>query len=395
MKKAKLLVLTMLSSMIITGCGAKAQFKDVTVKEQLTNAEKAVLLIRIQNALKEKLSGYTVKTSDYRKTAINDDTQETVQTVTLFDGYYVHGEQTVKTETKSNGLITKDEDKTVFDAFRLNDKYIATYQVDEKDEVTVNVNEGVGEDVYAYGLAFVNDLNQMTAYKDAKDNISFVSNQYNETYQPDQAYFAESKVLHNIEKRQTVVEIDKEYKIKSYYQYRSVESNRDPDTFEYGKKTTVYQEQKTSADISYKARKSNDNGYADMKNEILNKYVFVNQPTLKAKVGDDEIQLNKQLVNRKRLGYAKTEYTYSVSFNVGVAPLNENKTIILFVEGNIKKAITEDNPENVKINVSEVNLSGKVDFAVAQQVELLVQYTIETSADKAVNSASNVSIYLL
>ena len=132
-----------------------------------------------------------------------------------------------------------------------------------------------------------------------------------------------------------------------------------------------------------------------MKNEILNKYVFVNQPTLKAKVGDDEIQLNKQLVNRKRLGYAKTEYTYSVSFNVGVAPLNENKTIILFVEGNIKKAITEDNPENVKINVSEVNLSGKVDFAVAQQVELLVQYTIETSADKAVNSASNVSIYLL
>ena len=112
MKKAKLLVLSLLSSMVLAGCGgAKAQFKDVTVKEALTNAEKTVLLIRIQNALKENLSDYTVKSNTHRKTAINEATEELAMTVTLYDGYYVHSEQTIKTENKSNGLIVKDEDK--------------------------------------------------------------------------------------------------------------------------------------------------------------------------------------------------------------------------------------------------------------------------------------------
>ena len=394
MKKAKLLVLSLLSSMVLAGCGAKAQFNDVTVKEELPQAEQAVLLIRIENTLKEKLSGYTVKTSEYRKTAINEATEEDVQTVTLYDGYYVHGEQTAKTENKTQGFIVKDEDKTVFDAFQLNDKYIVSYQVDDEGEVDFDIDEGKGEDVYAYALGIVQQLGQMTAYKDAKDNIKFVSNQYNETYQPVE-YGSETQVLHNIQKRQTVVEIDKEYKIKSYYEYRSNESNRDPDTLEFSKKTTVYQESKTSAEISYKTRKSNESGYADIKNEILNKYVFLNNPALKAKVGNDEIQLNKQLLNKKQLGYAKTEYTYSVEFNVGVAPLAEAKVINFFVEGNINKFTSEDNPENVKINVSDVNLSGKVDFTVAKQVELLVQYVVETSADKTVNSVSSVSVYLL
>ena len=394
MRKTKLLVLTMLSSMVITGCGAKAQFNDVTVKDPLTDAEQAVVLIKIQNALKENLSGYTMKSNGFRKTAINDDTENAVNTVTLFDGYYVHGEQTVKTESKSNGLIRKDEDKTTFDAFQLNDKYVALYSVDEEGEVEVDIDEGKGEDVYAYALGVVQELAQMTAYKDAKDNIKFVSNQYNETYQPVE-YGSETKVLHTIQRRQAVAEIDKDFKIKSYYSYRSNESNRDPDTLEFLKKTKLYQEDKTSVEISYKARKSNENGYADLKNEILNKYVFINAPVLKAKVGDDEIQLNKQLINRKQLGYAKTEYTYSVSFGVGVAPLNEAKAITFFVEGNINKALSEDNPENVKINVGEVNLNGKVDFAVAQNVELYVQYTVETSADKSVNSVSDVSIYLI
>ena len=56
MKKAKLLCLSMLASMVLAGCGsARASFKDINVEKRMENADVALLSAQIKNELKEVL----------------------------------------------------------------------------------------------------------------------------------------------------------------------------------------------------------------------------------------------------------------------------------------------------------------------------------------------------
>ena len=396
MKKAKLLCLSTLTALLLTGCGgAKASFKEVSVEKPLTDAETVLLLAQVKSALKTKLSGFTLKMSSFEKTDISEENYEEERSITFYDGYYVHSERSTKDELKLNGLVSKEEHKVVGDRFQYDDKYVASYSVLDGEEVTVNLNQAPAETVYENGLNTVENLfNGLEAYKDSKGDIIFVDNAYAEKYTPVE-FGSETKVVHTIDKDQTVIKIDKDNLVKSYYRYSSSETNKDPATDEIGNKTALVYERKVSGEFSYKDRKSNEKGYADIKAEIQNKYAFTAAPSLRAKIKDTETNVPlKTQAQSKRLGYAKFEYFVAVEFETGVAPLDDDKVLSFYLQASIKKFGAEGDAEAVTINVSNVDLKGKVDFKVAQDVDLLIKFTVELTADKASQTVSDVSVYL-
>ena len=396
MKKSKLLCLSMLSALMLTGCGgAKASFKEVSVEKPLTDAESVLLLAQVKSNLKAKLSGFTLKASSFEKSDISEENYEEERNITFYNGYYVHSERTIKDELKLNGLVAKEEHKVVGERFQYNDKYIANYSVLDGEEVSVNLNQAPAETVYENGLATVENLfNGLAGYKDSKGNIVFIDNNYVEKYTPVE-FGSETKIVHTIDKSQTVIAIDKDNLIKSYYSYASSETNKDPSTDEIGSKTALVFERKISGEFSYKARKDNEKGYSDIKAEIQNKYAFTAAPSLKAKIKDSEtnVPLNVKMDN-KRLGYAKFEFFAEVEFETGIAPLDENKVLSFYLQSSLKKFGAEGDAEAVTINITNIDLSGKIDFKVAQDVQLLIKFTVELSADKASQTVSDVSVYL-
>ena len=396
MKKAKLLCLSMLAAMVLTGCGgAKASFKDNTVEKELEQAEVDLLVAQVKNNLKAKLSGYTLKTSQVDKTDISETVQESDDSFTFYDGYYVHEELVEKSEQKVNGLTIKTEDKTIKDFFKYNDDYIVTYSVKNGEEATFTPSKVKGEEVYANGLQKLMQLfNGVTGYEDSKGNRIFISNNYAENFNAVQ-FGNDTKVVHTINKNQTVIKVDKNNLIDSYYVYQSQETNRDPDTNEIKNKVSLVSESKTSGEFSYKTRKENSKGYSAIKEEIQNKNYWIGEPSLKAKNGDTNIAIQSDL-DSKRLSYSKYEYFSMVTFQVGAAPLNENgKQISFTLEGSLKKFATDGDPAATVINVANVDLAGKVDMTVKQQVKLAIRFVVELTGDKTVNNVSDVAVYLL
>lgn len=395
MKKTKLLCLSLLASLMLAGCGgAKAQFKDVTMKERLTNQEQTLVLSQMRSALSNKLSSFSMKSNRVDKSAISEQTTDRESTVTFYNGNYVHAEGVTKTESKTQGLIVKDEVKNTSDYFMLKDNVVGAYSVND-DEASWRAVPGTGNAVYEAGLELIgNVMDGLVGYKDAKDNIYFIAVNYDEDYTPVQ-YGADTAIVHTITKSQTVLEINKDFTIKSYYSYQSRETNQDPETSEIGKKVSLVREIKSSAEFSYKNRKDNEKGYSDIKSEMSNKYIFVGNPSLNAKVGDAQFGINSQLTTKK-VGYGKYECFAQVSFEVGKAPLNEvGKELKLYLQGNINLLGSNEANTAVNIDVTNVSFAGKVDLTQQQDVDLIVKFNLELSKDKTnPGSVSDVSVYL-
>ena len=380
MKKAKLLCLSMLASMVLAGCGsARASFKDINVEKRMENADVALLSAQIKNELKENLSSYTLKSSSLTKTAIREVKAESTQELTLHSGNIAHYERVTKRESKREGLVEKREVKTVGDLFYYNDKYVTSYVVDD-DEVSCRLQQGKADEVYEVAIEDVLDLfKNLTAYEDSKGNRMFVANAYNENYVP-VAFGTDTKVVHEITKNQALIEIDKNNRPVSYYSYQSRETNQDPDTGEIANKTSLVSEAKVSGEFSYGKRKEMKKGLGDIISQIQNNYVFVNGPVLKAKYGDTELQLAKN-ITAKQVGYSKVEYFASVEFEVGAEPLNNNNSSFrFFIEGGVKKFGAEGDATAVSADI--VTFSGdKVDLTFEHEVELMMKYTVELGSE--------------
>lgn len=393
MKKIRFACLSMLTMMTLTGCGgAKASFKEVKYEKLLTNAETTLVLAQVKANLIANLSEYSSKQVTDAKSDVKDNHNELTVTTTLYSGGYAHLEGKTLVENKSDGLIRKQETKIVQDIFRLNDEKIANYGVVD-ETVVCSIQAGQENQVYENAInSVLNLFNGLQGVKDSKENIKFVSSDLEENYVP-VLYGNDTKVVHTLTKEQTVVEIDKNNKIKSYYSYSSTETNQDPDTGEIKSKDVKTNETKTSATFTYKSRKDKSGNYASIKDTILNTYNFSGNPALTAKYGEDNVNIDS-LVSSKRIGYAKYEYTAMVSFDVGAAPLNENgKTFKFILDGKIKK-LNDNETENLSKDITAVDFSGKVDFTVVQEVELVVKYTVELTSDKTVANISDVSVFI-
>ena len=377
MKKTKLLCLSMLSAMALTGCSANASFKEVKYEKNLTAAEETIILTQVKENLLAGLASYNTKTVTNIKRDLTENHNETSTEYNLYANNYAHADGKTVTESKTDGLVRKQEIKTTSDFFRLNDDYVATYRTND-DTITCNIQAGNGDTVYENALNGVTTLfNNLTGVKDSKGNVKFIASDVEEDYQP-VLYGNETKVVHTLTKSQKVLEIDKNNKIKSYYAYSSTETNQDPDTGEIKKKDVKTNETKTTATFTYsKNRKDKGNKYASIKDTILNTYVFTDGPALKAKYNGEDIAIGSN-VSQKRLGYSKYEYVAEVAFNVGTAPINENgKEFNFYLTGKINKFGSEDPGQDYNIPVTSVSFPAKYDFAKKQQITMIVKYTVE------------------
>ena len=158
---------------------------------------------------------------------------------------------------------------------------------------------------------------------------------------------------------------------------------------------SLVKETKTSGSFSYKTRKENVKGYSSIKDQIQNNFDWSGEPTLVAFVGNDKVNLDTKMTT-KRAGYSKYEYFANVSFNVGVAPLNENgKKMTFALDGNVKKFASEANPEITAVLICDFDLTDKIDATVNQKMDIAIKFTVELTAINLINYVTDFAIYLL
>lgn len=268
MKNSKLLI-ALITPLILSGCGSsKVSFKDdLKVERELTISEAAVVTNKVAEKIIDELTGFTEKGKHEESTVLGGYTEEWDFKLKLYSDNYARYEGTYNDTGTNYGVTISGSEKGVAEVFDDPDQKAIVELAEYKSNTGIQYAE-FDWDPYTDETAeetrkgFVKRvLNEYDVYPDLDysafllkgGTYAFIYSSVQEQTQY-VGYESGTKEYHEEEKHQTIIKVDKNYKVTSYTNFDDVTTNRDPATGEWYKKAKSVSHTENTRTYSYGKR---------------------------------------------------------------------------------------------------------------------------------------------
>ena len=274
MKKFLSVIAVALALVMLGGCSQKVKFNaGLKFTKELTNNEKQLVIAKVVNQF-EKVS--EVISNVYTKTynEIQQTEAEASSKTTAYANRLIHTETTTKTTTKSSEITvtqTVKSQKDVYD-YRVK-KMVLAFESSDNGEVEFSYDEYQDSDemdktfysAYMTGTS-AQLLANLNCYESGSGYV-FVSQSINkaESY-PEEGIDAQLVVT---TKRQTIIKVDKNYRVTEYTSMTETLRNRDEATNAWYKKETQTAYTSLTASLKYSEKKKENTKLAENVIDIL------------------------------------------------------------------------------------------------------------------------------
>lgn len=368
MKHIKTFFIALSTAALLSGCGGKASWEQVSYKRELSDGERVALVEKIYAATTEKLSKYEVKRVADTKTELTQEHTEIKGTTEFFLNGEAYGETTTKVKAKEDAETLENETKYI-EAYAQYDKgKYAIFGEDSEDGFDYNQVE-VNEDYPNFAVkqemqVLLGIMNGFKAVEDKKGNPFFVVSEEIETYTPDPDYTNSTKVRHDIERNEGVVRLNKDFSIKSISMYDVAQSNWDPSTHKYSNKVKTLEESSVSYSFTYGKRVDGSKKLSSYRDTAKNGYMLGNYN-----------------LNAKALKQDGTELA-NVAFNkIDEKSLSFSKMHLVYRAANIPAVIGEDAVDLINIKFVGSAFSNSVEDPVEINAELAIGNLVKGDSD--------------
>jgi hypothetical protein len=408
MKNIKTFFVAVAAASLLSGCGAKASWEQVSYKRILNNSERISLVAKVTSATIEKLSNYEKKASYDYKTALQEAHSEEKQTGEFFSNGEAYSEDSLKEKYKMAGQTFEREVKETRAVARYDTEKYADFK--ENSETGFDYNEyGIPEGYESFavkeGLDDVFNLlsnPQYLAVENKKGQQFFVYSQENEQYAPEAAGH-EKRIYHEIHREQGLVYLNKDFTIKSVTYYEITQTNVDPDTMDLTKKAKTVEEIKESHTFKYGNRGDGSKKLSSYRDTAKNSFFLLNGYTFGAKLLKQDAtelgDLGFNKVNERRLSLSKKHFIYRANHapaTVGDDPVNSIK---LTLKGKTQNnTVTDPVDFDVEILVGSIAAgstgmsveNGKLKMGKADTI-ITLEFDLEATSSGV--NISNVAAY--
>ena len=280
MKNSKLLI-ALITPLILTGCGSsKVSFKDdLKVERELTISEAAVVTNKVAEKIVDELTGFTEKGKSEESNLLGGYVEEWESKFKLYSDNYARNEASYTYTYTNYGVTVSSSEKGTIELFDDQEQksivefaeYKSNNGIEYADFDWDTYTDETAEETRKGFVKYA--LNKNYAYPDL-DYTAFLlkGGTYAFIYSTSQVnveyfgYESGTKEFRQEEKSQTIIKVDKNYKITSYTEFHDVTTNRDPATGEWYKKAKSVSHTENTRTYSYGKRAASG--------KLLNKAVY-------------------------------------------------------------------------------------------------------------------------